>query len=89
MGAIFWKRKRMSVSCDEYSRTMAASSLLNYTERIHGRILSQMREVDTKGEGRETCFLYFTRVLSLVACKVGGVTVKGPPDVWDTGTFYV
>ena len=55
----FREREQVRVICDECGITMTDSSLSNYKEIIHGRILAHTWEVETRGGGRDTCVVSF------------------------------
>ena len=71
-GTTFWERKRKQVIFEKCGKKMAASCILQHVASIHGRILSQNREVDTRGWGRETYRVSSPRVLTLVYYLVEG-----------------
>ena len=51
---------------------MATSSLRHHTERSHGRLFTQVREVDVGGGVLEVYKVLFSRILKFVECPVEG-----------------
>ena len=50
-GPTFRERKKISISCEECGETIAASSLQHHMERVHGKLLPQLRVVYLGGGG--------------------------------------
>ena len=71
-GTTFQERKITRGSYKECGGTMAASSLRHYTERSHGIVLPQVREVDVRGGGPEIYKVSLPRILKSVECPLEG-----------------
>ena len=71
-GPTFLEIKRTRVSCKECRGAMTESSLRYHIERLHGIVLSHIREVEFRGRGPDTYKVLLPRILNSVECPVGG-----------------
>ena len=71
-GPNFREKKVTGIICKVCGGIMDASSMRHHMERSHGRVLPQVRGVDTEGGGLEVYKVSFLQIPKLVECLVEG-----------------